>query len=141
MEDQIRNTYYQAFQDLLEEKIKSSSPDLDWLTRLYTEIKQRLQRLVRPESPLWREMEENLDPSLFHQMMEYKVYNSTDVSRLVTYVFDLCLRLGAPARDHTTKERRDSLLENNSQDMSSLVPRFILLANQTLDEIELDIEK
>ena len=39
MESQIKDVYYKAFFDAIDETINSKEPDFEWITRLYNEIK------------------------------------------------------------------------------------------------------
>ena len=47
VQQQIRENYEKAFFNLLKEKVASDPPDYDWLIRLYTEIRDKLCKLVK----------------------------------------------------------------------------------------------
>jgi len=131
MEKQIREAYRKAFLD--------SDFDPGWLAKLYTEIRDRLLNLVPSNAKLQREINEVLDPAFFKQQIEHNVFCVEDMRRLVCYVFEMCLKLGSPARDETTGERRDKVLGEVTDNFKRAIPIFILEANETLDEIEEDI--
>ena len=145
MEKQIKETYYKAFLNLLEEKTASNPPDYEWITKLYTEIKERLQNLLRSNHPLALEIDEKLDPSLFKQMIENNAFSGTDFYNLICYVFELCLKLGSPARDEEVNRRKTLVLETlqgggDGGTFAKLVPLFILNANESIDLIYEDLE-
>ena len=62
---QMETTMKKAFFDLLEQKVASNPPDYEWLTRLYTEIKDKLIKLLKPTSKLRKHIEEQMDPEFF----------------------------------------------------------------------------
>jgi len=131
METQIREAYRKAF--------LASDFDPEWLTRLYTEIRDRLLNLVPKNGNLAKEIEEMLDPAFFRQQIEHNVFCIEDMRRLVCYVFATCLKLGSPARDESTMERQDKVLAIVTDNFQRSIPIFVLEANETLDEIEEDI--
>ena len=47
---QMEETMKRAFFDLLEQKVAENPPDYEWITRLYTEIRDKLTRLLKPTS-------------------------------------------------------------------------------------------
>ena len=49
VQQQIRENYEKAFFNLLKEKVASDPPDYDWLIRLYTEIRDKLCKLVKKD--------------------------------------------------------------------------------------------
>lgn len=138
---EIKETFYQAFQDKLKETLASPKPDCEWITRLYTEIKDRLQRLVRPTNPLYSAMDEHLDPKLFHQMLEHGVFQGPEFVGLLHFIFDLLVKLGAPARDEFVHQQKQEIL-NSLQEQATLaeiVPKFIMSVNKIIDMIYIDI--
>ena len=59
---QIRENFEKAFFDLLKQKVAEDPPDYEWLVRLYTEIRDKLCKLVKRDSTMWKDMQEKLDP-------------------------------------------------------------------------------
>jgi hypothetical protein len=141
MEMEIKETFYQAFQDKLKETLASPKPDFEWITRLYREIKDRLQRLVRPTNPLYNDVGENLDQELFHQMLEYGVFQGPEFVGLLNFIFDILLKLGAPARDEYVNQQKQEILNclTEQATLAEIVPKFIISVNQIIDLIYLDI--
>jgi hypothetical protein len=142
MEAQIIKNYEKAFKNLIAENLNSDKPDYNWITELYSEIKTRLQKLVQPTNKLYREMEENLDPVLFRQMLEYKVFSSQDFEKLLNFVFKMCLQLGSPGRDADVLEIKKSIndMYQNGSTFHQIVGEFIFEINKIIDWIYQDIQ-
>lgn len=132
MDTQIRDAYRRAF--------LASDFDADWLTKLYTEIRDRLIQWMPKNGKMAADCKETMDPAFFRQMVEHNVFSTEDMNRLVLYVFSLCLKLGSPARDEETVQKRDKVIEAIRQDFVKAIPVFILEANETIDWIEEDIK-
>lgn len=142
MEAQIIKNYEKAFKNLIAENLNSDKPDYNWITELYSEIKTRLQKLVQPTNKLYQEMEENLDPVLFRQMLEYKVFSSQDFEKLLNFVFKMCLQLGSPGRDADVleiKKRINDMYQSGST-FHQIVGEFIFEINKIIDWIYQDIQ-
>ena len=137
----MKEQLYKAFADQIQETLSSESPDYDWITRLYSEIKERLQKFVRPTNKLYLEMDEKLDALLFRQMLEYQAFSGEDFVKLLNFIFGVCLQLGAPARDVDVCNKKKILLEKleNGASFHEIVASFILEINGIIDVIELDI--
>jgi len=137
----MKEQLYKAFADQIQETLSSESPDYDWITRLYSEIKERLQKFVRPTNKLYIEMEEKLDPQLFRQMLEYKAFTGEDFVKLLNFIFGVCLQLGAPVRDADVCQKKKNLLEKleDGASLHEIVATFILEINGIIDVIESDI--
>jgi hypothetical protein len=133
----IKTTFHKAFFDLLEQKVSEEPPDYEWITRLYAEIKEKLLVLLAKDSPLAKEIDEKLDVALFKQMIEHNVFDSNDFYNLICYVFELILKLGAPARDNEVLERKSKVLEGKT--FATIVPLFIKHVNEAIDLIYEDL--
>lgn len=115
-------------------------PDYDWLIRLYEELRTRLHRLIVPKR-MREEMEERLDPVIFRQMLEHRVFSLEDLGRLIDYMFGICGRLQAPARDEAVREKelciQQLFLEKAT--IHQVAPTFLLEIHEILDWIEEDL--
>ena len=142
LEKQIRDQFYNAYFDLLKEKVEQDPPDYEWIVRLYEEIKLKLTKLFKEDSSTKIEIEERLDVKLFDQMLRNNAYNINDFERLVYYIFELCIKFGSPQRDKTTAEMRDEILNEikKNSPFSVLIPIFIKNANTCVDHIYEDLQ-
>ena len=140
----LSENFKRAFMDLLAERIARDPPDYEWITRLYQEIKIKLMRLLRTEHPLRQEIEETMDIQLFEQMIRHQAFDPHDLYNLVSYVFEKCKQLGAPARDASVDAKKQELLthmQSGEATFKTIVPMFIQRANDCLDQIYQDIDQ
>ena len=140
---QVEETMKKAFFDLLEQKVASNPPDYDWLTRLYTEIRDKLTKLLKPTSKLRKHIEEQMDPEFFHQLISNNVFEPKSFYALICFVFEQCKALGSPGRDKETDEKLQEILDHfnsGNATFATLVPMFIKNANYCIDNIYLDIQ-
>ena len=139
----IKKNFKQAFMDLLAERIAGDPPDYEWITRLYQEIKIKLISLLRKGHSLRQEIEETMDIQLFEQMIRHQAFDPHDLYNLVSYVFEKCKQLGAPARDVSVDAKKQELLthmQSGEATFKTVVPMFIQHANDCLDQIYQDID-
>ena len=140
---QMEETMKRAFFDLLEQKVASNPPDYEWLTRLYTEIRDKLTKLLKPTSKTRKHIEEQMDPEFFHQLISNNVFEPKSFYALICFVFEQCKALGSPGRDKETHEKLQELLDHfnsGNATFATLVPMFIKNANYCIDNIYLDIQ-
>ena len=133
-----------AFDDLLEENLKSEDPDWEWLTRLYKELRDRICSLTPRRQDRVKEIYENMDAELFHQMISNNAFDPTSMATLVNYVFGQIRLLEAPARNASTDQKLEELHEtfrSEGTTIGSFVPIFLKEAHKKIDEIEQDKEK
>ena len=138
---QMDTQFKKAFFDLLEEKVREEPPDYDWITRLYQEIRTRLSSLLRENSKTRKEIEDSMDVELFRQMIENKAFGAVELYNLIEHVFELCKKLGSPARDNEVDKFKFQVLGlmKNNGTFAQIVPLFIKNANECIDNIYKDL--
>jgi hypothetical protein len=137
MEKQIKDIYYKAFCDKINETINSDKPDFDWIVLLYKEIKQRILVLVTPNSKTYNDIDQSFDIILFEQMIKNNVFNNTDMIQLVSNSYFWINKLQAPIRDTETNESKNKVLQS---DHSKIVSVFIIEVNKCIDNIIEDLQ-
>jgi len=140
---QVEDTMKRAFFDLLEQKVSSNPPDYEWLTRLYTEIRDKLTRLLKPTSKTRKHIEENMDPDFFHQLISNNVFEPKSFYALICFVFEQIKLMCSPGRDKETDEKLQELLNHfnsGKATFATMVPMFIKNANYCIDNLYLDIQ-
>ena len=140
---QVEDTMKRAFFDLLEQKVASDPPDYEWLTRLYTEIRDKLTRLLKPSSKTRKHIEENMDPDFFHQLISNNVFEPKSFYALICFVFEQIKVMCSPGRDEETSKKLQELLDHynsGNATFATMVPMFIKNANYCIDNIYLDIQ-
>ena len=141
LNQQMDTQFKKAFFDLLEEKVREEPPDYDWITRLYQEIRTRLSSLLREDSKTRKEIEDSMDVELFRQMIENKAFGAVELYNLIEHVFELCKKLGSPARDNEVDKSKFQILGlmKNNGTFAQIVPLFIKNANECIDNIYKDL--
>ena len=141
LNQQMDTQFKKAFFDLLEEKVREEPPDYDWITRLYQEIRTRLSSLLREDSKTRKEIEDSMDVELFRQMIENKAFGAVELYNLIEHVFELCKKLGSPARDNEVDKFKFQVLGlmKNNGTFAQIVPLFIKNANECIDNIYKDL--
>ena len=130
-----------AFFDLLQENIKKTPIDTDWIISLFQEIRNKLSQLLKPTNKLYIEIEENMNDDLFKQMLQHNAFDINSFLGLVNFSFDVCLKLGAPIRDKLTVGKKDEIHTaiETTQDFTEIVPLYIKNIHSCIDQIYDDI--
>lgn len=131
-----------AFYNLIIEKTSSTNPDFDWLVSLYTEIKQGLIKILKKNSTLYKEIDENLDVELFSQMIKNNAFSGKDMIGLVNYTYEKLLQLGSPARDKVYNNRKNEIIEYSMKADASfggIVGLYLKNTHMSIDELHEDI--
>ena len=139
IEAQIRDTYYKAYKDALEQQLNDDN--FEWVCKLHKEIVIRLCQLIPHRPDFHDQIAENMDPVIFKQMLESKTYRPEDFVKLVHYVFGWIKKLCAPVRDSEIIESLAALhkLMNDRATLGKLVPEFVFSVHKHLDQIEQDL--
>lgn len=139
MEEQIKTTYYKAWTDLIEQELNDNKFDL--VCKLHREIVIRICRCIPSRSDLHDQIAEKMDPVLFKQQLENKVYTGEDFLNMVQYVYTWIKNLSSPARDKDIENSLNELLQhmNDGGTFGKLVPEFILHVHRHLDDLETDL--
>lgn len=138
IEKQIRENYHKAFYDLIEENINSEKPDLDWIIRLYEEIKDRLLSFIKKNQKVRQQIIDDFDIDFFKHLITNDVFDFQSMTKLINSTFDWILKLEAPSRDESTNEKRKLVLNS---DPRKIVPIFIKEVHICLDQIDEDLQK
>lgn len=137
IERQINEQMSKAFFDLIDENVNSDKPNLEWITQLYIEIRNRLAKYLKPESKLYKQLENEFDVELFKQMIFNDVFDLNSMLSLVTNTFDWVLKLEAPIRNSSTKEARTRVLNSSPE---KIVSSFIQEVHICMNQIDKDTE-
>jgi hypothetical protein len=141
LNSQIKETYFTAFFDLLEAKVKQQPPDYEWIVNLYKEIRHKLTFFLKKGSAFRKHIEEGMDIELFDQMLRNNAIGGVEFYNLVNFVFECTLKLGSAGRDKDVEKKRDEIFDcmKNGGLFCQLVPLFIKNANTCIDWIHEDL--
>jgi uncharacterized pyridoxamine 5'-phosphate oxidase family protein len=137
IEKQIKENYHKAFYDLIEENINSENPDLEWLVRLYEEIRMRFLSYIKNNKKVRKQIEDDFDIEFFKHLISNNVFDFVSMIKLINMTFDWILKLQAPVHDETTIKTRKFVLES---DPKKIVSIFIKEVHICLDQIDNDLE-
>jgi len=136
MKKQWEEMAKKAFCDLLKQRVAQEPPDYEWITLLYSEIREKLTKILKKGSDLRNEIEDSMDVEIFDQMIRHKVFNPTNLYNLIKYTFEKCKQLGSAGRDKETdaklKEVTDHM-QSEGATFASIVPLYIVNINYCID--------
>ena len=138
LEEQIRVQMKKAYFDLVTESLEKKE-NLDWVVTLYEEIKNRLLKVVKPNSKTYNDINESLDSQIFKQLLENDLFDGEYMVNLVNTIFGFIEKLQAPARDEICRESKNKIF-SSGQDVIAIIPTFISEVHFLIDFIELDLK-
>jgi len=138
IEIQIKEQMRKSFFDLIDTSVNSEKPDYEWITNLYTEIRDRLGKYLKKDGKTFKKLQDDFDIELFNQMITMDVFDLTSMLKLVNNTFYWILKLEAPARDKETEIAKNNVLESEPNKMIST---FMKEVHICLDNIDEDMEK
>jgi hypothetical protein len=137
IEEQIQTEMRNAFFNLIDDNINSKTPDYDWITRLYEEIKIKLLSfLPNKNGKIYKQLELDFDVDLFKQMIENDVFNQESMIKLVNNTFHWILKLEAPVRDKDTNEAKNRVFNSAPE---KIISTYLKEVHRCIEQIETDI--
>ena len=130
LNEQLSKTFF----DLIDENVNSDNPNLEWITQLYIDIRDRLLKYLNPESKMYKELSAEFDVELFKQMIENNVFDIDSLVNLISNTFNWVLRLEAPVRNISTREAKTRVLNSKPEKMISTFIREIHISLNQIDE-------
>jgi hypothetical protein len=137
IEKQILDNYHKAFYDMIDETINSSTPDYEWIVRLYDEIKRRMLIYVKKDSNTYKSIESSFDKDLFEQMIKNDVFDAVSMIKLVDNTFHWVKSIQAPSRDKTCEIAKKTVL---SAEPTKIVSTFLKEVHKLLDFLDEDMK-
>ena len=110
---------------------------------MYEEIRDKLAKILRPNSELRNEIINTMDLDLFEQMLINKAFTPQNMQQLIFFVFEMVLKMCSPGRDELIKSKRQkliTLIEGGNCTIGQMVPLFVKEANESIDTIYEDIK-
>jgi hypothetical protein len=141
VKNQISEQFKKAFNDLLVENLKSDTPNVEWLKKLYTELRDRICGLTPRRHDLIKEIHETMDVDFFGQLVENTVFDNKSLYGLVDYIFTKIKQLEAPIKNKITDQKFNEILEVANKDdasMATIIPVFLANAHERLDDVYAD---
>ena len=85
VKEQIKTQFKKAFDDLLEESLKSDTPDIDWLCRLYEELRAKICNLTPRRKDRIAKIHEDMDLDFFRQLVSHNVFDAKSMDSLINF--------------------------------------------------------
>lgn len=137
LHEQIKTTFYDVMKQSLEQMIETqnfTNENIDWLVRLCTEIKDRLNRLTPRRIDLHAQLSKSMDTELIEQMLKHAAFEHCDLEHLVCCIFDRIDILCAASQDKKAKALKAKILTEGN--FGKAVSLLIMETNVLIDEIE-----
>ena len=140
IERQINEQFHKAFYDVIAEAVSSEPPNVEYIVRLYTEIRNRLASMVKPSGRTYQQIHREFDVDFFRQLLEHGVFDGNSLLGLVHTTFKWIQSLQTPARDASTEAAKQRVLQSGTT-MAEVVPVYIREAHGCLDTLEQDLKE
>ena len=140
IQEQIRTEFRRAFYDTIAIAVAQQPPDVDYLVRLFTEIRDRLAQFTRPNSRSFHKIHEDLDVDFFRQRLTHNAFDGHSLQSLVMITFDWIKALQAPSRDSDTEAAKQRVLASGTT-MAQVVPCYIRETHACIDTMQNDMRE
>jgi len=137
---QIKEQFHKAFYDAIAEAVASDPPNVDYVVRLYTEIRDRLAHMVKPTGRTHQQIHDDFDVDFFRQLLENNAFDGNSLLGLVNTTFKWIQALQTPVRDESTEAAKQRVLQSGTT-MADVVPAYIREVHGCLDTLEQDLKE
>ena len=137
IEDQIQINMKKAFFDLIDQNVNSKTPDYNWITILYEEIKFKLLSFLPNKNlSIYKQIDTDFDVELFKQMIENDVFNYDSMLKLINNTFNWIIKLEAPIRDGDTIQSKNRVINSEP---TKIISTYLKEVHNCIEIIEKDI--
>lgn len=135
MEQQIKDTYYKVYADLLEEDLNNDN--FEWVCKLHSEIIVRLCTIIPNRKDIHNQIIGQMDPVIFKQTLQHGCFKGDEFIEMVNCVFEWIKRLCSPARDKDVDASLSKIWDamKDGATMGKLVPLFVFSVHAHIDTI------
>jgi hypothetical protein len=134
---QIDENMRKAFFDIIEQTVNSDKPDYDWITKLYEEISNRLCQYLNPNLKTYKQIKNDFDTVIFHQMISNDVFNWDNLLSIINNSFEWVMKLQSPQRDKYTQEAKERVIKTEPK---KIIATFLKEIHTCIDYIDKDME-
>ena len=136
----LENIYEQCYYETLYKHITSVPPRFEMLIDLLKNIKYKLCYILKKDSDLSIEIQEQLDEKYIKQMLYNDSFDNEDFYNLALYIFTKCKELCAPQRDSSIDFMIASLQSSSKQDIYIEIIKFVKNVNTCLEWLYTDLQ-
>lgn len=136
---QVQEQYNRAFYDVIQHSIETKN--YDHIVRLYTEIRDRLARMLfNKDGPTYQRLLTDFDVPFFEQRLRNEVFDNRSMMLLVSMTFAWIHDLQMPLRDVSSAAAQERV-SASGHTMLELVPAYIREVHGCLDTMEQDMRE
>lgn len=140
LEEQMKKAYWDSIEATLSEK---ENIDVEWLSRLYQEIPDRIIRWIKKDSDFSKEVRASFDKDLFVQMIKNDAFHGIDLLALVENTYSFIGQIQSAARDKILSESKDKILKLSQREdctFAKLTVLFLRESHMLLDFVDEDMK-
>ena len=138
IQEQLQEQFHRAFYDVIKESIVNKNHE--HIIRLYTEIRDRLAIMLKPNGPTHQRLMDDFDVPFFEQRLRHEVFDGNSMASLVQMTFGWIHNMQMPLRDSATEAAKARVLSSGTT-MVEVVPAYIKEAHGCIDTMVNDIKE
>jgi hypothetical protein len=138
IQEQIREQFHKAFYDTIKESVKNKNHD--HILRLYTEIQDRLAKMLKKDGTTYQRLINDFDVAFFEQRLRNNAFDGNSMASLVQTTFAWIHNLQMPIRDTSTEQAKQRVMASGTT-MEEVVPVYIKECHGCLDIMEKDMKE
>jgi len=138
LETQIREQYERAFFDNIKAAVAASPPDVEYIVRLYSEIVERLCKMVRANTA--SRIRAEFDVPFFEQLLRTQNFDGQSLVGLIGTTFAWIHKLQSPIRDSEAEAAKQKVMSAGTS-LAEVVPEYIREAHRCLNYMEKDMKE
>lgn len=133
---QIKDTFHKAFYDTVRQSLETQ--DYDHIVRLYTEIQDRLAKILKKNGRAHDRLLSDFDVAFFEQRLRNNAFDGNSMVSLVNTTFSWIHNLQMPLRDSATAAAKDRVM-NSGTTLLEVVPVYIMECHKCIDTLHSDV--
>lgn len=135
---QITDTFHKAFCDTIRHSLETQ--DYNHIVRLYTEIQDRLAKILKQNGRAHRRLLSDFDVAFFEQRLRNNAFDGDSMVSLINTTFSWIHNLQMPLRDSATAAAKDRVM-NSGTTLLEVVPVYIVECHKCIDTMHTDVKE
>jgi len=138
IQEQLQEQFHRAFYDVIKESIVNKNHE--HIIRLYTEIRDRLANMLKPNGPTHKRLMDDFDVPFFEQRLRHDAFDGNSMASLVQTTFAWIHNMQMPLRDSATEAAKARVLASGTT-MVEVVPAYLKEAHGCIDIMVKDMKE
>lgn len=135
LNQQLKEQFHAAFYDVIAEAVSSDPPNHEYIVRLYTEVRDRIAAVVKPDGPSYKRIHEQFDVPFFEQLLRTNNFSEESMMGLINTTFGWIAQLQTPRRDSELEAAKQRVIAAGTT-MGDMVPVYIREVHTCMDWVE-----